>query len=280
MFTTDVLNFMISSWLAVVIAIGGAVVAGVMCGRIFLNHSGLDPVTALYATTVGGAAEMSGLAERNGGDGRLVAMYHSLRIALVVLLIPLGSALFYAGPTGATATIVQENLPHPLTALKLLAVSFVGAALALRFRLPGGILLGVILTVAFVNLALVELPQLPRELRYLAQLLIGASIGCTFDLEAIRRIQQLLFLKLKIIVLVIGLSLIWAVLLWMMTPLDPLTAVLSAAPGGAADMTAAAIALGANAPVVAAIQSLRVIVITLLMPFLIRQAIHKTLKTL
>ncbi len=271
--TPEVVAFIAQNSVAALISIGGAVLAGLACGRALLGRSNLDLQTSFYATTVGGAAEMISLADSHGADSRLVAIYHSLRIGLVVFFIPLAATFFFAEGEVSVRSATQWDMAHLVADLGVLGVAAVGAFLAQRFKLPGGTLIGVLLAVASFNLFVFELPALPREFRYAAQFLIGASIGCGFDLASMRQIRALLPLIFQGIALVIALSFLWALLMWWVTPFDFLTSFLSTAPAGAADMTAAALALGANAPVVAALQSLRLVGITILMPWVIHRFI-------
>ncbi|GIX24674.1 MAG: hypothetical protein KatS3mg122_1905 [Caldimonas sp.] len=63
---------------------------GLVLARLNRGTPGLDAATTYFAGAVGGASEMALLAERHGGRVDLVASAHSVRILLVVLLIPFG----------------------------------------------------------------------------------------------------------------------------------------------------------------------------------------------
>jgi membrane AbrB-like protein len=276
MFTLAVAQFLLHHMLPVFISVGGALLSGLVCGYFLLSRTDLDPVSAFYATSPGGAAEMSSLAEAQGGDVRFVATYHSIRIGLIVLVVPLTMSLLYP-----TAVHLPVRAPSQWDAAHLLAdglvflIGGVGAWLAIRLRFPGGMLVGTILAIGVATVAGANLPVLPREFRYVAQLLIGAGIGCSFDRAAIRRIWALLPIQILNLALLLTMTAFWAFLLWATTPIDWLTSILSTAPASAADMTATAIALGAAAPVVAAIQTLRVIIVSLVMPYAIRHVIRR-----
>ena len=169
-------------------------------------------------------------------------------------------------------------MPHFTANALVFLIGGVGAWLAVKFRLPGGMLIGTIIVIGLTNIVSGDaLPPIPREFRYAAQILVGAAIGCSFNIATIRRIRALYKLQLQTTALLLALSMIWALLLWAMTPLDLLTAVLSTAPAGCAEMTATAIALGADAPIVAAVQALRVIAVTVIMPILIRRIMQRRL---
>lgn len=275
MFTLTIAIFLAQHLLAVAISVGGALVAGLLCGYFLLWRTDLDPTTALYATAAGGAAEMASLAGQQGGDERFVATYHSMRIGLIVLTIPLALTFSFAdGIAPAVRAIPLWDVSMLSHSALLFLVGGLGAWLALRYRLPGGQLTGIILAIGLANIAGADLPPIPKEIRYGAQVLIGAGIGCSFDREALRRVGSLLPLGILNIFLLIGMGVVWALILWMSTPMNLLTALLSSAPASAADMTATAIALGGDAPVVAAIQAVRVIFVSLLMPIAIKRAIR------
>jgi len=276
LFTLAVARLMLAHIVPVLISIVGAIFSGLICGQFFLRHSKLDPATAFFATPAGGAAEMASLARQYGGDEQLVATYHSTRIALIVLGVPLALTFFYHSTLNHAPPLSQWDLPHFTANAIVFLIGGVGAWLAVRFRLPGGMLIGVILITALTNIISGDaLPPIPREFRYTAQMLVGAAIGCSFNVATIHRIRALYKLQLQTTVLLLALSMIWALLLWVMTPLDLLTAVLSTAPAGCAEMTATAIALGADAPIVAAVQALRVIAVTVVMPILIRRIMQR-----
>jgi membrane AbrB-like protein len=278
LFTLAVARLILAHLFPVFISIAGAIISGLICGYFFLRHSKIDPATAFFATPAGGAAEMASLARQYGGDEQLVATYHSTRIALIVLAVPLALTFFYHPTLSHAPPLSHWDLPHFSANAVVFLIGGMGAWLAVKFRLPGGMLIGTIIVIGLTNIVSGDaLPPIPREFRYAAQILVGAAIGCSFNLAAIHRIRALYKLQLQTTALLLALSMIWALLLWAMTPLDLLTAVLSTAPAGCAEMTATAIALGADAPIVAAVQALRVIAVTVIMPILIRRIMQRQL---
>nr|WP_279630694.1 AbrB family transcriptional regulator [Alcaligenes sp. HPC1271] len=75
----------------------GMVFALVLCciGTFMLTrYAGTDLRTAWFASAVGGASEMTGLAERYGARPDLVASAHGLRVLMVVVIIPSRSRLW------------------------------------------------------------------------------------------------------------------------------------------------------------------------------------------
>jgi membrane AbrB-like protein len=97
-FTPQVTALVLGLWwavaLAVLFALGlGALFGGWMQRALGAAGAGLTPAqrraTAWFASSVGGASEMTLLAERAGARADLVAAAHSVRMTVVVLVLPL-----------------------------------------------------------------------------------------------------------------------------------------------------------------------------------------------
>src|SRR5690606_9193157 len=89
-----------------------AVVTGLMGSWFIKRMAGVDFSTAYFSSTIGGAAEMANLSDRYGGHVSLVASAHSLRILLVVVLVPLGFRL--TSMTGAGVVTPVPSVVHPM----------------------------------------------------------------------------------------------------------------------------------------------------------------------
>lgn len=59
-----------------------------LIGIAVLRRGGVDPATAFFASLPGGASEMVNLARRHRAEPAQVAAAHSLRLLLVLLLVP------------------------------------------------------------------------------------------------------------------------------------------------------------------------------------------------
>ncbi|ERI52609.1 hypothetical protein N878_18370, partial [Pseudomonas sp. EGD-AK9] len=86
-FTSEVLAQVVSH---LPIIVGGACVTLLLSliGIAILRRGGVDRATAFFASMPGGASEMVNLALRHDAQPARVAAAHSLRLLLVVLLIP------------------------------------------------------------------------------------------------------------------------------------------------------------------------------------------------
>ncbi len=98
-FTPQVVALVASLWWAVVLNIVWALAMGLGfgvwlyrvhhgAGRFHLR--GLSRTTTDFAAPIGAASEMTMMGERHGAQSDLVASAHSLRVLLVMLIIPFG----------------------------------------------------------------------------------------------------------------------------------------------------------------------------------------------
>ena len=140
--------------------------------------------------------------------------------------------------------------------LFILAVGFAAGLLLMHLKVPGGMMVGAIAAVTAVNLLLGPF-QLPYGIKLSAQCMAGAFIGCSADTESLRQLPKIW----KPTAIVVGALLILNILLGYIfariSPMDPLTAMLSAVPGGMSDIPIIAADMGADAGKVAVLQFLR-----------------------
>ena len=154
--------------------------------------------------------------------------------------------------------------------LVILAVGIVGGLAARVIRIPGGSLLGAMAAVGALQLAAAAPMQISPGWGTVGQLLVGAAIGSTMDRRMIRSFRSVLvpgaFAVGSMVLSGVIIGTGFAVLGFA----DPLTSLFGLAPGGFAEMTAAATALGASGPVVASMHLVRVIAVIVLLPFILR----------
>jgi len=103
-----------------------------------------------------------------------------------------------------------------------------------------------------------------------AQLLLGMSIGVTFKREDVRRYWKLCLSALLFSLLLFLISLLLAVLLTLTTDMGLTTSILAVAPGGLAEMSLTAIAIGSDPLLVTAFQLFRLLFIVTIFPFFVR----------
>ncbi len=278
-FTPQVGELVLSLWWAIVLGIVWALALGYGFG-LWLHHrhadqlmQGLDPhhanavrATSYFSGAIGGASEMTLLAERAGARTDLVAAAHSLRLLLVVILLPFGMQWFQAHWGLHVNTAL---LPGPREAqwpgLLWLAMVTGGGALVMRWlKRTNPWFMGAMLVSMGLTLSGQQWSAVPKELSNAAQLVIGISLGVRFQKEFIRTAPQWM---LSVLVGSLSMMLAAAGLGWVLaeaTGLHPATMILGTAPGGIAEMAITAKVLELGVPVVTAFQVCRLVAVLML----------------
>ena len=270
-FRPSVLPLIAGHWLPVSIVVCGTLLLSLGAGLLLsglLTH--LDRKTAALGTLPGAASGMLAMSDPLGADARLVALMQYTRVVVVVVSATLvGRLVAGAAPqassgqglqaaSGGPDLLVQGTVPtYAVTAL----VAVLGAWAGTRLRLPAGALLGpLILGVVLAELGVVHLawpPGVPQA----AYLILGLWVGLLFDGASVKRAGRLFPVVLASAV---ALVLACAVLGWVLaalTGIDGMTAYLATTPGGIDSVAIVALGSGADAPLVLAVQMLRLLAV-------------------
>ena len=144
--------------------------------------------------------------------------------------------------------------------VSILVTGLVGAVagyLFHRFHLPGGSMVGAILGVGALHVAVTGMEPIDRDVRMVAQIMIGIVIGAGIRREPLKILTRFVPHITLILLIILAAAALCGVLLAEVTEFDLLTTMLATVPGGAADVTAAALDLDAQVAIVAAFQLVR-----------------------
>jgi len=218
--------------------------------------------TAFFAGAIGGASEMTLLAQRHKGRGDLVAAAHSVRVLLVVILIPFGFQ--FAGVSGLDTLPPASSTVHAGGLATLVALTIVGALLARRIRSPNPAMLGPLAVTLALTAAGLELSALPTWVTNIGQILIGVSLGAQFSREFLHGAPRWLAASVLGTLILMAACAAFAWVLATLAGLHPLVVLLGTSPGGIAEMCLTAKALQIGVPVVTAFHVTRMVAIVLL----------------
>jgi membrane AbrB-like protein len=213
--------------------------------------------------------------ERHGAAVDRVAAAHSLRIMMVVGIIPyairwwgghgLGPGLDMFAPGAAQVSY------GPLLVLVLLTC--LGAIALLRFDVPNAWVIGPLLVAIALTASGVHLSRLPEWMIRAGQLFIGISLGTRFTPGFVHTAPRFLAscaaCSLALMVLAAGFGLTLAAL----GGINPGTAILATSPGGIAEMSLTARVLHLGVPIVTAFHVSRMVAVVLLIGPLYRLAV-------
>jgi uncharacterized protein len=269
-FRPSVLPLLASHWLPVTLVVGGTLFLSLGAGLLLCGLVRIDRKTATLGALPGAASGMLAMSDPLGADARFVALMQYTRVVVVVVTATLvGRLVAGAAPQpisgkglqtapGGVDLLVQGTVP---TYAVTLLVAVLGAWAGTRLRLPAGALLGpLILGVALAELGMVHLawpPGVPQA----AYLVLGLWVGLLFDGASVKRAGRLFPFVLASAV---GLVLACAALGWALaalTGIDGMTAYLATTPGGIDSVAIVALGTEADAPLVLAVQMLRLLAV-------------------
>lgn len=267
-FTADV-GAGLLRWLPSLAAIPAYVVISIALGLLLLRRlARLEPVTAFFSAAPGGLSEMMLLGERAGGDMRQIALLHGARIFMIVFCVPF--LVRRLGGPGHAAALAPPALADALDLAVLAACAALGFLGGRLLRLPAPMLLGPLVVSAAAHVTGLVATAPPRPVVIAAQVIVGAAMGARFSGIAPRAIGQLLLIGGVLSAVLLGVTLATAGGLHAATGIAFVALTLAYAPGGIAEMSLVALALGIEPLFVATHHVVRIALVVLLAPILFR----------
>jgi membrane AbrB-like protein len=242
----------------------------VLAGRLLALRSDVSAVTGVFALIAGGASGVVAVARDLGADERVVTVVQYLRVLVVLMAMPLVTAVVFHPSHGhgelasSDAGLVRD--------LVFVAVSLtVGLFIARLVRFPTASLLGPLAVAVVLALSgwLGDV-RVPTPIQWLAFALIGVQVGLRFTRASLASIARMLPAVLALTVgMVAATAAVGGLLAWW-TPVDGLTAYLATTPGGLFAVLSTAADAGSDVTYVLAVQLCRLLVILALTPLLAR----------
>jgi membrane AbrB-like protein len=274
-FTAPVVAALVSYSGWIVLAVLFALVLGVVAGKLLHRISGADRCTSFFAMAVGGASEMATQGERHGAAVERVAAAHSLRIMMVVGIIPYAIRWWGGHGLGAGLDLFVPGAAQvsygPLMLLVLLTC--LGGVALMRLDVPNAWVIGPLLVAIALTAGGVHLSRLPEWMIRAGQLFIGISLGTRFTPQFVHTAPRFLAscaacsLLMMVVAAGFGLSLAG------LGGINPGTAILATSPGGIAEMSLTARVLHLGVPIVTAFHVSRMVAVVLLIGPLYRIAV-------
>ncbi|MGE0358763.1 MAG: AbrB family transcriptional regulator [Burkholderiales bacterium] len=260
-FTPPVAREVLAHGPELVAAAIGVFLVGVFASLVLERLSRVDHATAFFSSAIGGAAEMANLAERNGALVDRVALAHSLRLLVVVTVVPVSITLL--GQAGAD-DYRPVGVPFDPANLALLAALAVAAGLAWRhLRLPNAFMMGpLLLTIALTSGGLV-FSSVPPWMTNAAQVVLACSLGSRFRQEFLREAPRFVAAVLASVAVMLALCALLAFGLAWAAGIAPATILLACAPGGIAEMSITAKVLRVGVAFVTAAHVIRFAIVVL-----------------
>lgn len=249
-FTPAVLTVLISYVGYIAAGVLFALMLGVLCGWLLHKLSGIDRTTAFFAMAVGGASEMATQGERHGAKVDRVAAAHSLRIMMVVAIIPF--VFQFAGVHGSDLYVPGARVVNTPGLLALILLTTLVALLLKRMRSPNAWVIGPLAVTIALTASGINLSALPEWMVHLGQLFIGISLGTRFTPEFLHTAPRYLASVALCALGAMAIAASFAFGLATVSGMHPATAILATSPGGIAEMSLTAKNLQLGVPIVTA----------------------------
>jgi membrane AbrB-like protein len=269
-FTPQVVHLVAGLWYLLVAGALFAIALGYISGVALARSAGVDKTTGIFASVPGGAAEMATLGERFGARGDRVAAAQSLRILIVVAIVP--GAITALGVHGADPFVQGTNVFSPEGFAVLMAATLAGSVLIQWLGLPNAFVLGSLAVAIPLTFAEIELSSLPPVVSNVGQWLLGCALGSRFQKDFLRGAHRFVAAVALSVVISIVLSAGFGVGLAWVAGQEPATLVLGLAPGGIAEMCITAKVLQLGVPLVTAFHVTRLVVLLLATPLVFVRA--------
>ncbi len=252
-------------WLSVYV-----VVTTYLVRLYYIHFAGYDEVTAYFAAAPGGLSEMILTGSAFGGDEARISLAHGARILVAVFILSFGYRwLGGYTPASATQAATAQHLA-PLDILWLAGAGIAGFFAARQLRLPAYALVGPMLASAFLHIAGITTPRPPAELVALAQIVVGSMIGARFTGLPLRLVLRGIILAIGATLLLLCIAAAFGFIVKATTSIPFASALLAFSPGGLAEMSLIALALGIDAAYVSSHHVVRIFMIVVAAPLAFR----------
>jgi len=233
---------------------------------------GFDRMTALLSGTPGHLSYIMGLSTDLKSDVPRVALVQSVRVLLLTLLVP--ALLTIWGVEGNAVLPDYGRMPWGIIALLGVLAAVLGLLLR-QLRIPAPFLLGGMAVSAIGHGSALTPGTLPAWITIGAFIVMGGLIGTRFKGTSGAEIRQSLAAGVATTLIACAVAAICAALVAQVIDLPFAVFLLAFAPGGVEVMAAMAVQLALEPAFVAAHHVLRLVVLTFLIPVMIRAERHR-----
>ncbi|HEX3710834.1 MAG TPA: AbrB family transcriptional regulator [Pseudolabrys sp.] len=275
--TPETLRGMASYPLSIVVLIVAMVLIS-LSGTLYLRvvHRWNLP-SAYLASSPGGLSQVLVVAAELGADLRAIAIVQSMRVMIIAVGLPAGLTLF--GFAGHAAR--RGNGPWTWALggelAVLVAASVIAGIAAFRFRFPGGLLFGAMFASAALHGSGLVHAVVPPWVANIAMVALGAVVGARFANTPLRLLANYLGAAFSSLAIAVTIAAIFAAGLIHLLSLPVSEVMIAFAPGSVDAMMLLALALHLDPVYVGAHHVMRIVLVSLVMPFIARRLAHKPL---
>jgi membrane AbrB-like protein len=270
--TAKSLQTIVANWAPIAMLVITMLAFTTLIGIGLRRFANLQPGTELLGALPGGAGEMIAMSDSLGADVRLVTVMQYGR--LLAILATISVVGHFAGAPGGggphPTTVAPTYHAEPLNYLVSTIIALIGALVGMRFRIPAGTMIIPAILSALAGILGIPAAPWPPLVMASAYLILGLQIGGNFDAAVIAQLRRLGWFILLSNIFLLGVSAFLAVCLMPLLRIDLLSAYLAATPGGLDSVAATATDLKADAALILAVHSLRLLSVLIVGPCLVQ----------
>ncbi|MDA8123863.1 MAG: AbrB family transcriptional regulator [Deltaproteobacteria bacterium] len=242
-------------------------------GYFIHRKAGISLASGIMGSMPGGMTQMIPLAEEmEDVDITIVTLIQLMRVLVVLFIVPFVATYGIEHPHAALPLTQASNVHFNLVAiLPAILAATLGAWLAILLRFPLPYFLGPTFAIAALVLGGIPVPPVPPLLMTTALIFFGTHMGINISLERLRGAGKVILFAIGCSVALVVFCYLVCLGLTLVTPASRLTAFLSTAPGGMAEMGIVALTLGADVAFILAYQLFRLFCILFLSPLLLKR---------
>lgn len=261
--TPDVLSALGNWTMTVVLLIPFLISAATVSYLIYRRIGGYDPTTAFFSAMPGGLNDMLVMGAEAGGVERKIALAHALRIFCVIVFV----VLFFGLVLGVTSGGGRGTDWVPLLAMSpfdlgiLAACAALGVPLGTWARLPAAPVFGPMILSGIVHVTEIVTVAPPTIIVIMAQVVIGTIVGCRFVGALLRDVGRDMWLGLLSSLAMLGVAVVFALVVSRITGVPLSQSFLAYSPGGLAEMSLLALAMGQDVAYVSVMHVVRLMLV-------------------
>ncbi len=277
-FTPALVQAISAYWGFILLGILWSLVLGTMLAGLQYRINALDWATAWFSSAIGSASEMVNIAEQYNAQIDKVVAAHSLRIVILVVLIPIFMGLYFQVEWSDLIVLDTERY-ELIQVLPLFVLALFAGIIFQYFHLLNAWILGPLTIIGLFSFFSILQLRFPEWFIALGQLCIGWSLGSKFPFSFLKNNKKFIGLTVLFNLLALALSIIFALLLIRLSHADTQILILGLSPGGIAEMSLMAKALGLAVPIVVAFQLSRLIFVILTTRFFYQRSLQLLFKS-
>ena len=267
----DIFSKIISWFPSIIFLLFWMTLATVASAYYFQRYAKFDKLSAVYSALPGAFASIMAQAEYMNLDHRKIIMSQSVRIFLVVGLLPLFLVLYINEPLYTGLDDINFNLENSwLSWIFCIALIICASGILAKLKVPSPYLLGSIAGSGFFFATGQLSGPLPNIPLMIALYLLGSIIGTRFSGCRWRELFSLGMHGLVVSLLLILFAGIGAFITSWVLGMDVLALLLAYGPGGINEISIIAYTFDINPTLVVFLHFIRILVITLMLPFIPR----------